>query len=424
MKKLRLLIVVALSLCLAASLFVAAGCAGGGGSNAVAATVNGTNIMEQEITDTIEAMRSQSGDYSDPTAWATALAASGLTPESLRESVIESKARDIVLTQEAAAQGFEVDEDAIDAQVSQTRITVGADDDASWLEMLQAYGYRDEQAYRDMLYINDLTMQLYEDFFLEPTDEDLRVFIAQNPNAVAGFSLGGEEDAAVVPDEDGAEETEGTEGEEPGLEMPTDLFDPSDVNLSEIPADVRTQYEELWSQNNKGLAFQEWIQELVDSADIVINDMPENVPYNVDMSLAGTNNNEMTDENESDFEPTFEYSSDEAIASAISQGLSITDDVVGTGAEAVAGSTVLMHYVGTLDDGTEFDSNTAGDTPFSFTLGIGQVILGWDAGIVGMKEGGTRTLVIPAELAYGAAGRGEIPPNATLTFVVELVEVK
>jgi FKBP-type peptidyl-prolyl cis-trans isomerase len=106
-------------------------------------------------------------------------------------------------------------------------------------------------------------------------------------------------------------------------------------------------------------------------------------------------------------------------------GLKIENDVPGTGAEAVAGKTVSVHYVGTLLDGTKFDSSRDRGEPFEFTLGAGQVIKGWDQGIAGMKVGGKRKLVIPPELGYGANGAGGvIPPNATLLFDVELMGVK
>ncbi|MBI2888570.1 MAG: FKBP-type peptidyl-prolyl cis-trans isomerase [Candidatus Liptonbacteria bacterium] len=104
-------------------------------------------------------------------------------------------------------------------------------------------------------------------------------------------------------------------------------------------------------------------------------------------------------------------------------GLEITDTAQGTGAEAKAGDKVTVHYTGTLADGSVFDSSKTRGTPFSFTLGAGQVIRGWDEGFAGMKTGGTRKLVIPPELGYGSAQMGPIPPNSTLTFVVELLEV-
>lgn len=103
-------------------------------------------------------------------------------------------------------------------------------------------------------------------------------------------------------------------------------------------------------------------------------------------------------------------------------GLQYADTQVGTGATAEAGQVVNMYYTGYLMDGTVFDSNTS-DPGFQFPLGGGQVIAGWDEGIVGMKEGGKRRLIIPAELGYGAGGSGPIPANATLVFDVELVKI-
>jgi peptidylprolyl isomerase/FKBP-type peptidyl-prolyl cis-trans isomerase FkpA len=103
----------------------------------------------------------------------------------------------------------------------------------------------------------------------------------------------------------------------------------------------------------------------------------------------------------------------------------IKDDlVVGTGAEAASGQRVTVHYLGTLTDGTKFDASYDRGQPFTFNLGAGQVIKGWDQGVAGMRVGGKRKLTIPAELGYGARGAGGvIPPNATLVFEVELLEV-
>lgn len=97
----------------------------------------------------------------------------------------------------------------------------------------------------------------------------------------------------------------------------------------------------------------------------------------------------------------------------------------GTGATAENGKTVTVNYRGTLEDGKEFDSSYNRNEPFEFVLGAGQVIPGWDLGVLGMKVGEKRKLVIPPDLAYGASGAGGvIPPNATLTFEVELLGVK
>jgi peptidylprolyl isomerase len=102
----------------------------------------------------------------------------------------------------------------------------------------------------------------------------------------------------------------------------------------------------------------------------------------------------------------------------------IEDITVGEGQEAKSGDTVVMNYKGTLEDGTQFDSSYDRGEPFTTQIGVGQVIQGWDQGVPGMKVGGKRRLTIPPELGYGAASVGTIPPNSTLIFEVELLEIK
>lgn len=110
-------------------------------------------------------------------------------------------------------------------------------------------------------------------------------------------------------------------------------------------------------------------------------------------------------------------------------GLKYKDEVVGTGPEPKAGQQVTVQYTGWLDEGgkkgKKFDSSRDRNQPFTFTIGAGQVIQGWDQGVMTMKQGGKRTLIIPPELGYGARGAGGvIPPNATLIFDVELLGAK
>jgi len=106
-------------------------------------------------------------------------------------------------------------------------------------------------------------------------------------------------------------------------------------------------------------------------------------------------------------------------------GLKYQDTKVGTGAEAKAGQTAVVHYTGWLTDGKKFDSSKDRGQPFTFPLGGGRVIKGWDEGVQGMKVGGSRKLTIPATLGYGAQGAGGvIPPNATLVFEVDLLELR
>lgn len=105
-------------------------------------------------------------------------------------------------------------------------------------------------------------------------------------------------------------------------------------------------------------------------------------------------------------------------------GLKYEDLAQGEGAEAQPGQKVSVHYTGWLTDGTQFDSSVARNDPFQFALGKGMVIRGWDEGVAGMKVGGKRKLTIPPQLGYGAQGAGGvIPPNATLVFEVELLDI-
>lgn len=105
-------------------------------------------------------------------------------------------------------------------------------------------------------------------------------------------------------------------------------------------------------------------------------------------------------------------------------GLKYVEIKEGTGASPKAGQIVTVHYTGSLTDGKKFDSSLDRNQPFQFQIGVGQVIKGWDEGVLTMKIGGKRKLIIPADLGYGSRGAGAIPPNATLIFEVELLDCK
>ena len=105
--------------------------------------------------------------------------------------------------------------------------------------------------------------------------------------------------------------------------------------------------------------------------------------------------------------------------------IEILSDIPGTGPTIVNHSKISVHYRGTLEDGTEFDSSFKRNQPFVFQIGIRKVIPGWEIGLMDMKVGGKRTLIIPSNLAYGKTGKGNIiPPNATLIFEIELLEIE
>jgi peptidylprolyl isomerase len=105
-------------------------------------------------------------------------------------------------------------------------------------------------------------------------------------------------------------------------------------------------------------------------------------------------------------------------------GLYMQDLEVGTGEEVTPGRTAFVHYSGWLPDGYLFDTSLDNDRPFSFVVGQGRVIKGWDEGLVGMKVGGKRRLVLPSELGYGEVGSGPIPPHSVLVFTVELLSMR
>jgi FKBP-type peptidyl-prolyl cis-trans isomerase len=116
-----------------------------------------------------------------------------------------------------------------------------------------------------------------------------------------------------------------------------------------------------------------------------------------------------------------DFAGEPVSTNTLADGLVIEDFVIGQGDEAKVGSEVSVHYTGTLDDGTVFDTSRKRNRPYEFVIGEGRVIKGWDLGVPGMKVGGKRRLTIPAKLAYGSRKKGKIPPDSQLTFTIELV---
>lgn len=124
--------------------------------------------------------------------------------------------------------------------------------------------------------------------------------------------------------------------------------------------------------------------------------------------------------------PAPESASATATSSAVPRpnGLIVEDIEVGSGKEVKSGDTIVIHYTGFLQNGTKFDSSVDRGTPFTTRIGVGEVIQGWDEGVIGMKVGGKRKLIIPPSLGYGPQQVGPIPPNSTLVFEVELLEIR
>jgi peptidylprolyl isomerase len=149
---------------------------------------------------------------------------------------------------------------------------------------------------------------------------------------------------------------------------------------------------------------------------------PQDESLSQDSSLSG--NIESVDTNTLGAETSTASGVSSTTNTNMNEKLEMLDEVVGTGAEAVTGKSVTVNYLGTLINGTKFDSSYDRNEPFTFNLGAGEVIAGWDQGVNGMKVGGKRKLTIPPSLGYGAADMGVIPPNSTLVFEVELLKVE
>jgi len=470
------MLVLALVLCLSL-ISGLTGCTGLG-AKTVAATVNDEEILESTITDRIMAIRNQTASYSEDATWATALKYEDWTPETLREAVIRDAAFPIVIRLEAAAQGFIPDYETIDKDIQQAKTIIGGDT-KTWNDALKRRGFANEAEFRADLEFRDVYQQMREAFVVEPTAEELEEYVLDSVEWFFGkrssamyFSVDDEdaiEQMTLVAQEiveklldgatfsaliseysaaSGSEESDGDMGwdalsyfddeyykaldelslgeaayffndkDELYIILCTEEFGPAEdgtVAFADVPEIFVDLLKDYWLYLNEDNKFSDSINKIMDGI-LVINPMPKNLPYDVNMDLAG-DIPETPSEDYSASEP-------EAVAAAIMAGLQIEDVIEGEGDLAEPGSKVYALYTGYFADGTVFDSSSIhGGTPISFILGAKKVIAGWDAGVVGMRVGGMRRLIIPASLAYGAEGRPGIPPYSVLYFDIMLVQV-
>ena len=497
----------------------------------VAATVNGTEIMEFDVTTRIEFLRmdQSTGEPMDDVTWATLLATNNFTPESLREYVIRYQfAFTILLLQKAEAVGIAPDTEAIDASIAEDKVRL-ENAGASFDLFLAANGLASEEVYRRILEADDIMDAVAAEMIdkTQPPQEDIDTYISENAANFAGKYLyiitfpSNNEDPELAPDvvkaqaeaarvellhgtpfdavakkymkdpelayladiggEVGwdynyyvekeivdalnslgineisdvievsveqavpmSEEEESLYAEDEDYVQPTELvytyylakytddftltteeyFEPVDV--SKVPQYFVDMLTEEYVSAELANRQNQFFLDLVASDEIIINPMPTDLPYIVDMSLAiieeEPEDDTDTTEQEPDWINPFEG---EEIPDPVfdKNNLGISDMLEGTGLEAKKGDVVEVHYIGYFEDGTVFDSSFERGEPFPVTIGAGGVIEGWELGLVGMKVGGHRFLSIPPELGYGSIDYYDIPANSTLFFNIELVSV-
>lgn len=229
--------------------------------------------------------------------------------------------------------------------------------------------------------------------------------------ACGGATPSANDTSAVV---DATAET--TQAETTVEEAPTEEASAADSSNEEERADEAASEEETAEESapSEEEALSESESEAVaTAAAVAVEESTSNTEENVTGGAGAIDESEV---------PELPVLGDDAVTSE--SGLQYEDVVLGEGEEAVDSDIVSVHYTGYLEDGTVFDSSLPRGTPFDVSLGLGQVIKGWDEGLLGMKIGGERILVIPPELAYGDQSRGNIPANSTLTFSVEVLDIQ
>jgi len=423
----------------------------------IAATVDDVEVREADITHTVESMRSDSyGNLMADEEWAVTLVWSDFTPETLRDHVIKNQfAIPIMVLNDAAELGIYPDQVAVDLIIEEQQEYFGKG--VEWTNFINAMGFADDLSYRRFLEAQDVISRLmnsmYEDS--EPTQEEIDDFLAEYAPQLVGkkssaviivvedeeayeealqqaqraqSALASGMDFATVSDTYSKAYMDLEPGGDMGWQALTNLPDEyylalDELSVGEVSGIVESDYylfiiycTDEYQIGDEGFdpdavpddmreeildALPEFLEterpnkyyaDLLESDRITINPMPSGLPYDVDLKLAGE--------------------------------LEIIDDEIGDGPEAAEGDLIRVTYVGTLEDGTVFDATYLNETGyFEFVLGEGEVIKGWDQGLLGMRVGGKRTLIIPAAFGYGASGSGSIPAYASLRFEIELLAV-
>jgi foldase protein PrsA len=533
MKTIRIIMAFALAFLLSAAFI---GCTKSSEpSTQVAATVNGTEILEADVTTRIESFRidQSTGEPLDDTAWAQLLKSADHTPETLREFVIRNQfAIYVLILQKASDAGITPNAEEVDTSLADTKKSIEGSG-STWEEYLKSMGYSSEAAYRQYLESYNVAQKLVESQVPDaaPTQAEIETYVGEKAaqyagkrvsliylpfDAPAATGTGEGSEGTADATGTGATGSEATGTEEAPAENPAEVVRPkadealaklrggvdfaevakeysqapsvqsdngdmgwgseaslpadvqaildslpinetSDVietnlgnettpqyaflivkwtdefvvpedqagqpvDFSTVPADIVENLTTAYTEEKKNTARQDYFTSLIESDEIVINPMPEGLSYAVDMSLADAP--ESTDDGSAADQPEDSTTQPSGDVS----DLGITDTVEGTGPEAKEGDTVKVNYTGSLDDGTVFDSSVDPSfghvEPYEVIIGESAVIEGWHLGLVGMKVGGKRQVVIPPQLAYGEPGKPPtIPPNATLTFELELVSV-
>jgi len=521
----RTILALALSLVLAISLI---GCTKTKLDTRVAATVNGVEILEADITKRIESFRNDPYfGYFDDAAWAKLLHSNDFTPETLREYVIRHHfGFFILLLQKAEEEGITPNKEMIDKEISDAK-TSAANAGESFETYLSRFALSSEAAYRAVLEADSIKDEVVEKLIPKtPPQAEIDTYISENAADFAGRhiyliailvdeedpeksveacreqaekarqelmdgasfesvagkymegsalgQLGGdlwwgadpylpievqaaldalaineispvivsyeeETDTGNSTNADSNDNANGKEGESKGkivaffiaryteelILTEEELGEP--VEISRVPASIVEHLTEEFVSMKAAEYQDQFFLDLANSEEIVINVMPSGLSYDVDMALALQDDGEEGGDGEDGKEPEWDnpFANDEVPDPVFADnGLGISDSLVGTGMEIKNGDIVEVHYVGYLADGTMFDNSIIrGSGPYKLTVGAGTVIQGWDLGLVGMKVGGHRMLVIPPSLAYGSVDYSGIPANSTLTFYIELVSV-